>query len=490
LSEKSSYKQILKSTSLFGGVKVIQVITSIARGKIVAIFLGTTGMGISGLLLSSTAIVQAISGLGISFSAVREISSANESGDLIKVSRVINVLLRLLLFSAIFGSLLLILLSPLLSAYAFGSRDYIWEFVWLSTLVFFNTFSDGFQSILQANRRLKDIAKATVSSSVLSVLTSFAIYFYYGVQGIVPALITAAFIVFILNFYFVREKVKRSVSMSLKEISREGGEMVKLGSVIMVVGLFGTLVPFLINIYIQKNGSLTDVGLYQAGLSLTTQYVSLVFAAMTVDYFPRLSAIHLDNNKVKNLANQQSEVMLLIIVPLLLGLIIAAPVLIKVLLTNEFLPIINFVRLVSIGLFFQAASHSMGLISFAKGDKTTFFFLGILGNFSWLFFSILGYKTFGLNGIGALFILHCIISFVMVFLVTIKKYKYLMSRAFTKVFVMGLIAISLVLIMILVNPGVITNSVSILIFLLSIVHSIRELDRRVELIGLLKSYIN
>jgi O-antigen/teichoic acid export membrane protein len=481
---KSSYKQILKSTTLFSGVKVIQIITSIAKAKIIAVFLGTTGLGISGILLSSTAIVQAISGLGLSFSAVREISHANESGDLNNVSKVNNVFLRLLLFSAIFGALLLILLSPLLSAFAFGSRKYICEFIWLSLLVFFNTFSEGFQSILQANHRLNHIAKATISSSVISVLTSFAIYFYYGVQGIVPALITAAFVVVIVNFYFLRKEIKSIGFVSLKEIIKESKAMVKLGTIIMVVGLFGALVPFLINIFIQKNGSFTDVGLYQAGLSLTTQYVSLVFAAMTVDYFPRLSAIHSDNNKVKNLANQQSEIMLLILVPLLLGLIIVAPLLVKFLLTNEFSSIVNFVRLISIGLFFQAASHSMGLISFAKGDKKTFFFLGLLGNISWLFFSIIGYKIFGLNGIGALFILHCIISFVMVYLVTIKKYKYLMSRALMKVFVLGLIEISFVFLMILVYPGIISYLVSLLICIFSIGYSIRELERRVGIMEL------
>ena len=488
MTEKSSYKQILKSTSLFGGVKVIQILATIIRGKIVAVFLGTTGMGISSLLLSSTAMLQAISGLGLSFSAVREISQANETGDTNKLNRTITIFLKLLLFSSVSGALLLVVISPLLSRFTFGTSDYIWEFVWLSTVVFMNTLSAGYQALMQGTRRLNDIAKTSVAGSILSILTSFPIYYFWGIQGIVPAIIIAAVTTFALNYFFFRKIKFKKIHLRINEVGIEGSEMFKLGFVMMIVGVLGTSVPFLINSFIQKTGNLSDVGLYQAGFSLTSQYVSLVFTAMTVDYFPRLSAIHSDNNKVRNLANQQSEIMLLIVTPLIVTLILVAPLLIKIFLSNEFIPIVNFIRLMSIGLLFQAGNHSMGLISFAKGDKKTFLVLAVVGNASWLLFSIGGYKIGGLNGIGQMFVVHCIISFIIVFVTVYHKYNYWMSRSFTRIFILGVGLAFSVYFIIWLSPNIYGYLFSSSILFFSIMYSIYELDKRVVLKELLSKF--
>ena len=489
MKEELSFKQILKSTGLFGGVKIIQILSTIIRGKFVAVFLGTTGMGISSIFLSSTAVFQAISGLGLSFSAVREISNANGTGEINKLNRIIQVFLKLLLFSAVSGGLLLVVLSPLMSNFTFGSNDYTLDYVWLSSVVFLNTLSAGFQAVMQGTKRLTDIAKSSATGSILSILTSLPVYYFFGIHGIIPAIIIVAITTFSLNFYFFRKTKLKKIHLSINETVVEGGEMFKLGFVMMIVSLIGTLVPFLINFFVQKTGNLTDVGLYQAGFSLTSQYVSLVFTAMTVDYFPRLSAIHSDNRKVRILANQQSEIMLLIIIPLILILILVAPLLIKILLTNEFNPIINFIRLMSIGLLFQAANHSMGLIPFAKGDKITFLVVSLVGNASWLLFSIGGYIIGGLDGIGQMFIIHCIISFIIVFFTVYRKYNYRMSKSFISLFRLGVGLAFLSYFLTNLFSNIYGYLLSSMILLFSIIYSFYELDKRIKLRVYLNQFI-
>ena len=68
--EKASYRQIMKATSIFGGVQVINIIISIVRSKFVAVLLGPGGMGIYGLFISTTGLIEKITNLGLSTSAV------------------------------------------------------------------------------------------------------------------------------------------------------------------------------------------------------------------------------------------------------------------------------------------------------------------------------------------------------------------------------------------------------------------------------------
>ena len=44
---------------------------------------------------------------------------------------------------------------------------------------------------------------------------------------------------------------------------------------------------------------LTRLAYYNAGWGVVGQYTGIIFTAMATDYFPRLSAIHADDDKVK-----------------------------------------------------------------------------------------------------------------------------------------------------------------------------------------------
>ncbi len=58
--ESSSYKQILKATSIFGGVQVFNIIISILRAKFIAVIIGPVGMGIFGLLTSTLSLITSL----------------------------------------------------------------------------------------------------------------------------------------------------------------------------------------------------------------------------------------------------------------------------------------------------------------------------------------------------------------------------------------------------------------------------------------------
>ncbi len=100
---RSSYRQIFKATSLFGGVQVFQILAGIVRTKFVAVLLGTTGVGIMGLLNSPLQLILAVTGLGITFSAVRDISEAYGNNDTKKIDQTVTTLRRWSWFAGIFG---------------------------------------------------------------------------------------------------------------------------------------------------------------------------------------------------------------------------------------------------------------------------------------------------------------------------------------------------------------------------------------------------
>lgn len=101
--EKSSYRQIMKATSVFGGGQVFQIIIGIIRSKFIAVYLGPVGMGISGLLFSTTGIIGGLTSFGLSTSTVKDIAAAHGVGNISRLSTVAAVFKRLVWVTGLLG---------------------------------------------------------------------------------------------------------------------------------------------------------------------------------------------------------------------------------------------------------------------------------------------------------------------------------------------------------------------------------------------------
>jgi O-antigen/teichoic acid export membrane protein len=487
LGEGTSYRTIFKATSLFGGVQIIQIILNLVRGKVIAVLLGAAGIGLNSLYISSVSLISNISGLGISFTAVRDIAKAKESGDAHKLSIIITVFKRWLYATSFFGFAGVLIFSPLLSLYTFKSYEHTVPFIFLAFMLLFGSLSAGNASLLQGTRNLKKYALHSLTGSLVGLVVSVPFYYIFGIKGVVPALIVSAFITYLFSIYSTSKIEVKSVGVSWRESYTQGLEMVKLGIAMMLSVSIGSLVHYLVNTYISNSGSIGDLGLYQAGMAITSQSIGLVFTAMAIDYYPRLSAISENNEKVKQMVNQQGEITMLIATPVLILLSVAAPLVIRLLYSAEFLPIVDFLRVLAFGIMFKAASYSIGAISFSKGDKKVFFFLeGIYMNASILLFSVIGYKMSGLTGLSWANLIMNFVYFIIIIIVTYKLYKFSINKALGKILIISLLLMSLLYLVLRYAPPGVSYPIAIIIVAISIIYSYLEIDK---LIGI-KELVN
>ncbi|TFF35524.1 oligosaccharide flippase family protein [Mucilaginibacter psychrotolerans] len=483
---KSTYRQIAKTTSIFGGVQVLLILTSIIRGKFAAVFLGTAGMGVYALLNSASTILIQISSMGINFSAVRDISQATENG--IDVNRKLTVFIRLVTACSIFGLILTFIFSSVLSKLSFGSYDYSGTFMWLSIAVMLNILSNATTTILQGLRKLKEMAKASLVGAVTSVIFCVPLYYYFKNSGIVAVFIAAAIVTVSSGLYFVLRTGIVFQKISIRDTFKDGSEMIGLGLVLMISSLIGSAVSYGTDAFIRHLGSLSDVGLYGAGISITNQYIGIIFTAMSVDYFPRLSAIAHDNIRVAETVNQQAEMVVLLSTPLLIFMMLTAPVLIRILLSTQFLPILDFVLWVAFAMLFKAASYSVGYISFAKGDKTTFFiFEGIINSAMFLIANICGYKIGGLIGVAVATLICYLIYNITVSIVAFKRYEFAYTKDFLIIFGISILLAAIALITSLLLKNLYGYGITTVILILSILYSYKQLNERIRFKDLISS---
>lgn len=423
-AENSSYRSIVKGASLFGGVQVFQMLVSTVRSKFVAAILGPVGWGISGLFTTSAATLSKTCSLGLNFAFVREIAQAGEDKESLK--QVISVARRLLIGTSLFGALVCLLFSGLLSRSTFDSPKYTWGFMLLSAFVFFTIAGTGEQAFLQGLREAKRLTKASIIGSVAGLVIGVPMYYIWGVNGIVPAMVVLAFISWAFFRYSVRKSVpERGPGFSWAVHGPLVKRMIAVGLVLMSSDIIGSFTTYLAQIFIRHFSDLATVGLYTSATMMTNQYASVVLTAMGMDYVPRLAKISGDNDEVNKIVNRQTEVVSLIITPIVTLFILGAPLVIYLLLTSEFMTALPLIRWMALGVTFKALMYPLGYISFVKDNRKLFFWLeGITGNFLTLFLSCVFFYFFGLVGLGYAMVADNACCLVIYYFVNRHYYNY------------------------------------------------------------------
>lgn len=476
---RSSYRQIVKATSLFGGVQFFQIIISIVRSKFVAILLGPSGMGVVGLLTSSTGLITGLTNFGLGTSAVKNISEATATNDNERISTVILVMRRLLWVTGLLGALVTLIFSPLLSEFTFGNKDYTLAFVWISITLLFNQLSTGELVILQALRHLQNLAKANVYGSFVGLLITIPLYYKFGIEGIVPVIIITSFVTLFFSWNFAKKVKLENTSVSYTKTVAEGKSMMVMGFMISLSGLITLIAAYLLRIFINRTGNVADVGFYSAGFTIINTYVGMIFTAMGTDYYPRLSVVASDDEQCKQLINQQSEIALLILAPILIAFLIFVNWAIIILYSSQFLSITGMVYWATMGIFFKAVSWAIAFVFLAKGVGKLYFWNEFFGSIYFLLFSLLGYYYGGLTGLGVSFLISYILYLIQVFFIAKVKYEFSFSPSFMQIFVIQfLLAMAGFAVVYLINQPY-TYILGVILIGFSCWYSYKELESRI-----------
>lgn len=486
---KSSYRSIFKATSLFGGVQVYQILIQIIKSKFVAVLLGPAGVGIMGLYQSGLQLIQQLSSMGLSQSAVRDVSEANGSNDMQRIAKTVTVVRKLVWVTGILGLVLVACFSPLLSKTSFGNYDYTIPFIILSVTLLLDQLSAGQRVVLQGLRRLKDLAKCSAFGSTFGLITSVPLYYWLGIEGIVPTLILNSLCTLLLSWFYSRKIKVEKVRVTPKQTLEQGKLMLVMGVSMSISGILSTVVAYAIRGYIQANGGVEQVGLYQAGFVIMTTYVGMVMNAIATDYYPRLAAINKDNQKCREAVSQQGEIGVMILAPMLTICLVFMPFVLKILYSDKFLAANEYISWACLGMMLRLASWVISFLFVAKAESKLYIINELSANLYYLVFSLIGYKTLGLTGLGIAFALEYIVYFIQCYLIARSRYNFSFSNSFIKCYGIQLLLIIACLIIVLTLSGWQKYSIGSMIIVISCYLGIKGLNEKMELLSFVRQKI-
>lgn len=432
--DNNSFSHILKYTGVFGGVQGLNILVGVVRNKFTALFLGPLGMGLLALFNSSISFLSSFCNFGIPTSGVRVVAERHDNVCLVR---------SVCFLSALLGAVVCAVLGVVLDLFSFSSASHVLHFLLLSPTVFFTILAGGEMAILKGLGKLRQQAIVASVLALFSLLFSVPIYGCFGESGILAVLFLLAFSQWLLGYVCLRRVAPFRLRFS-REVLVAGLPMIRMGGSFVLSGMMASGAELLVRAFLGWQDDLSEVGLFNAGVTIALVYGGMIFSVMDADYYPRLSAVggdRKDADAVKSrnaIINRQLEVNVLLAVPVVLLLVVLLPWLLPILYNRDFIGVLGMAQVASVGLLFKAFYLPIEYIPLSRGDAKVFLVQESSAALLLVVSEIGGYLLLGLTGIGVGIVLAYFVESMCVFFFCRHYYGYRMSldgcRSFVRYF--------------------------------------------------------
>lgn len=413
---------ILKAMGIFGGVQVLGILCSIIRTKLVALWIGPVGVGLFGIFNQALEMINMATNLGVRNSSVRDISQAMEHRDQSLIARIVTVVRRWSLWLGMAGALITLAIAPALSRFSFGDYSHVWHFAALAVAVLFMALTNGEYAVLQGLSKLKRLARVTVSGTVGGLLISIPLFYFLRERSVLPSILAYALCLLVAAFV-LKDKQYPAAQVSRREVVNMGEGFIKLG-VFMTLGSFvSMLASYAFVSWLNTRGGTQAVGFYQAGYTMVDKYAGLVFAALGMEFYPRLSRVAGSDKRLRVFVSHEINIALMVLAPILMLFVLLRVPLIHLLYRGDFDVIATYISWGAVGTLFRAVSWCMAFVMLAKGHGKIFLVTETVSAVTVLVLNMLCYSQWGVDGLGYAYLLSYIIYTAVVAVVYFGVYR-------------------------------------------------------------------
>ena len=413
----SSTRSILKATGIFGGVRILLILCSLIRNKLIAVWVGPAGVGLISLYNNFIELISTLSRLSIDQSATRYISQAGTG----RIGVVSKVVMRWSWGLGIVGSVCMCAMSPLLSEWSFGHAGLWWTFCVLSVVPLGMTIYGGASAVFQGVRNFKALATMGVWSTLAGIAVAVPLIYFFREKSIIWVILVYGLAAMASAMVVIRG-IRMRVSVPWREIWRSGLSFIRLGALITAGLVAGQLFNYLFILFLNNYADTSVLGIYQGGYTLVNAYVGVFFTGVWVEFFPRLSATVHSTVRTSVIVSHQIAATSWLLMPIIAVFICADSLVVRLLYADSFMDMLPFITLAMAGVVMRAASWCIGTTIVAKGDGGIYVVSETLSGALFLALHVVGYSIWGFVGLGMAYIVWYVLYLAICWFVYRRRY--------------------------------------------------------------------
>lgn len=391
-------KELFKITSLNSVSVILKIIIGFVSSKVIAVFIGPSGMALVGNLRNFVASIEGVATLGFTNGIVKYVAEKDDKQEELKqfLSTVFITLFCVILIL----SVSLYFLADYLNQEIFGSDfQFEWIFKAFGLALPWYIASIILVSVINGFGEFKKVIYINIIGNILGLLITVGLIFFYKTFGALLAVIISPSVLFFVTLFFINKKINLFQLVSLKSFDFSVLKPMSEYSLMALVSMiFGPMVYLAIRNSVIDTLDINQAGYWEAITRISNYYLLFLTTVLTVYFLPKLSK-STSNKETKSVFWSYYKGIIPIFLVGLIMVYLLKDILIQILFTKEFLPVSELFIWQLVGDFFKALSLILGYQFFAKKLTKAFIVTEII-SLSILWFSstyLLG--IYGIEGI-------------------------------------------------------------------------------------------
>lgn len=391
-------KELFKITSLNSVSVILKIIIGFISSKVIAIFIGPSGMALVGNLRNFTASIEGVATLGFTNGIVKYVAEKEENQEELK--RFLSTIFITLFFVILILSGLLYFLADYLNKEILGS-EYQFEAIFKAFALALPWYiaSTILISIINGFGEFKKVIYINIIGNIIGLLITIGLIYFHKTFGALLAVILSPSVLFFVTLFFMHKKINLFQLISIKSFDFSVLKSMSEYSLMALISIiFGPLVYLAIRNSIIDNLDINQAGYWEAVSRISNYYLLFLTTVLLVYFLPKLS---------KSASNEETRTIFWsyfkgVIPFFLVGLITVyflKNIIIQILFTNEFLATSNLFFWQLLGDFFKALSLILGYQFFAKKLTKAFIITELISLTILWFSSTYLLSVFGIEGI-------------------------------------------------------------------------------------------
>lgn len=400
----------------------ISVASNFIITKIVAVYIGPSGLAIIGQLQNFISIALLTCGGFLRTALIKfTAESKNES---LEQQKLWSAVLKVSLFLWIIISCGILVFHHKLSIYILGSDIYSDAFLIFIPCLFLFILNTFFVSALNGLKEIKDFIKINIAMSIISLVWISVLSLHYGLYGCIIAYVSSQSISFVYIFFRARRfSWFRPQLLKVKNVRQDYLTVLQFSLITLTSVLASNISLMMVRDYITNNYSRVDAGYWQGVWSLSQVSLTIVTLSLSTYLLPALSSLQ----KVSDLHREVSKT-LKVVVPLSIiisiGIYLFRDQIIILLFSNEFILMRDLFLWQMLGNIIKSVGWVYGSVLVARGKIKYTTSTEVFFAFLWVVVSIKLITMFGVIGTTySYFIVACCHAVTMIFICYRRMYR-------------------------------------------------------------------
>lgn len=390
-------KTDLFKTSFWNGIAtLIKMAAGVVSNKIVAIFLGPSGVALLGQFVSFTGILSTIAGTGAGSGITKYIAEYRENETqrkkFISTGFISTIAVTVIASAVVFAG------AGYFCEHILRSREYISVFyLFGGTLILFS-INSFLVAVLNGFKEFRKIIWINVLSSLFGLLLTVFLTRQYGISGALSATVLSVSVIALITLLFVYQSDWYKFSDFTSHFDKTAFRKLLNYMVMSFVSIFAIMyVQLAIRTYLIDHFSMTEAGYWQGIVRISELFLSVITTTLSIYYLPRLSEIK-ENAELRQEIIKGYKFLLPLTIGGSLAIYFMREFIIDLLYTPDFKPMMPLFFWQLLGNIFKIASWLIAFLMLARAMTKVYIITELVFGLLLYGSTILFTRLFGLEG--------------------------------------------------------------------------------------------